>query len=318
MEKLFYELIRVSVGQLDCLSRGPEPEEWYELYDMARQQNVAGVCYQGVQRLFEFGLRAPQDLVIDWMSAAEAIQDSNAGMNARTLKVLRMLTDRGWQAGVLAGQGVARDYGDLAAYRHPDTIDIFSTCGSEALRDFAKEVNDGVCRQNYRSVRLELWDDVIVRLHHAIGVGRNPFKRQHINQWMMKNEALLFTDTDEMARPSASLNVVLLLAEMYWHFLYRKLTMREMMDYFFTLKKVAAKGKKRANYEKVFHNLGLLRFSQAIMWVMLEVFQLELDALVTEPVEGNGTFVIDEMISGKRHLHRLLLKYPGEMLLSLL
>jgi hypothetical protein len=71
IDKLFYELLQVSVGQLDCLTRGPSPEEWHELYDIAHRQQVVGLCYVGLQRLFEFGLRAPQDLSIDWMADAE-------------------------------------------------------------------------------------------------------------------------------------------------------------------------------------------------------------------------------------------------------
>ena len=41
------------------------------MYELAKQQEVAGVCYRGVERLFEFGLRAPQDVSIDWMADAE-------------------------------------------------------------------------------------------------------------------------------------------------------------------------------------------------------------------------------------------------------
>ena len=48
MEKLFFELMQVAVGQLDCLSRGPSPEEWAELYQMAKRQAVTGICYSGV------------------------------------------------------------------------------------------------------------------------------------------------------------------------------------------------------------------------------------------------------------------------------
>ena len=71
MDELFFELMQVSTGKLDCLSRGPEPEEWKELYELSKRHQVAGLCYQGVERLFEFGLRAPQDVSIDWMADAE-------------------------------------------------------------------------------------------------------------------------------------------------------------------------------------------------------------------------------------------------------
>lgn len=71
MNELFFELIQVSTGQLDCLHRGPSPEEWQQLYDLSKHHGLTALCYQGVVRLFEFGLRAPQDLSIDWMADAE-------------------------------------------------------------------------------------------------------------------------------------------------------------------------------------------------------------------------------------------------------
>ncbi len=66
------------MGVLDCLSRGPEPEEWLKMHEMATQHKVQGITYIGVERLFEFGLRAPQDISIDWMSEAELIREVNA------------------------------------------------------------------------------------------------------------------------------------------------------------------------------------------------------------------------------------------------
>ena len=77
VHSLFFELIQVSVGQQDCLSRGPEPEEWQELYEISKQQHVEGISYHGVMKLFEFGLRAPQDVSLDWMSEAETIRETN-------------------------------------------------------------------------------------------------------------------------------------------------------------------------------------------------------------------------------------------------
>ena len=77
IDSLFFELMQVSVGQLDCLSRGPEPDEWQTLYELSKQQHVEGVSYQGVTKLFEFGLRAPQDISLDWMAEAETIRETN-------------------------------------------------------------------------------------------------------------------------------------------------------------------------------------------------------------------------------------------------
>lgn len=77
INQLFFELMQVSAGQLDCLSRGPEPDEWQELYEISKAQHVEGISYQGVMKLFEYGLRAPQDVSLDWMAEAETIRENN-------------------------------------------------------------------------------------------------------------------------------------------------------------------------------------------------------------------------------------------------
>ena len=83
-EELFLELLMVAVGRLDCLSRGPEPEEWQRLYELSKAHKVEGIAYQGVEKLFDYGLRAPQDVSIEWMSEAEMIRETNEQKARRT------------------------------------------------------------------------------------------------------------------------------------------------------------------------------------------------------------------------------------------
>ena len=87
IDALFFELLQVSVGRIDCLSRGPEPEEWQAIYEIAKQQHVDGICYQGVLKLFEFGLRAPQDISLDWMAEAETVREVNETANKPAISV---------------------------------------------------------------------------------------------------------------------------------------------------------------------------------------------------------------------------------------
>lgn len=98
MNELFFELIQVSTGQLDCLSRGPSPEEWQQLYDLSKRHGLTALCYQGVVRLFEYGLRAPQDLSIDWMADAEELEIGAVpdviGLPEISNPIRKMLADR--------------------------------------------------------------------------------------------------------------------------------------------------------------------------------------------------------------------------------
>ena len=51
MNDLFFELIRVALGNADRLSHKLKPKEWQMLYDMAKKQSLVGICFAGVHRL---------------------------------------------------------------------------------------------------------------------------------------------------------------------------------------------------------------------------------------------------------------------------
>ena len=122
-----------------------------------------------------------------------------------------------------------------------------------------------------------------------------------------------------LTRPSVSMMLVYLLVTLYWRFIYEGITLRELMDCFYALKRVAGHDKASViHYEKVLKGLGILRFSQGVMWVMQEVFGLEEKALVVQPMESKGSFILQEVMSGKRNVLHLLPKYPIDLCFTLL
>ena len=48
IEKLFVQLLKVSIGMQACLSHTPTADEWGELYAMAKKQSLVGICFAGV------------------------------------------------------------------------------------------------------------------------------------------------------------------------------------------------------------------------------------------------------------------------------
>lgn len=74
MERIFYELIRVSLGVQECLSRTPREDEWGKLYEMAKNQSLVGVCFAGVQRLVNQHQEPEKLLYQTWMGMAVKIQ----------------------------------------------------------------------------------------------------------------------------------------------------------------------------------------------------------------------------------------------------
>ena len=155
---------------------------------------MTGICYRGVQALFEFGLRVPQDLIIDWMAQAETIEERSSIFTQHTIKVQQKLAEKGYPSSVLIGQGSARDYGDeLMMLREPDGINIFVDTDIDELT---------------ASVDIPEWDETPVMLHNSIGLGKNPYRNWKLRKWFAKNRKSLFVKDGEMVRPAVSMNEV--------------------------------------------------------------------------------------------------------------
>ena len=101
MQELFFELIRVAIGKLFCLSRTPSEKEWKELYEMAKKQSLVGVCFAGVQRLVnsesENYCGMPEMTYLTWMGMAAKIQQRNEVVNQQCVEVQRMIAEKGYR-----------------------------------------------------------------------------------------------------------------------------------------------------------------------------------------------------------------------------
>ena len=197
MKKLFFELMQIAVGQLDCLSRGPSPEEWQELYALTQREAVSAICYSSVVALFEFGLRAPQDLALDWMAEAEELKERNRGTAKRLQALQQLLEEQSVRSSLVAGAGQARFYGKtLQALRQSDGTDLY------VIGDTQK-------------VDLSEWADMNVKLCKTFKVGNSSMRNRRLERWMLQNDELLFRKAGELTIPTYAVAVVLQLAFIY-------------------------------------------------------------------------------------------------------
>lgn len=132
MNKLFFELIRVAIGNQVCLSRTPKVKEWQELYAMAKKQSLVGICFAGVQKLQtqrlapnSWGDERGEMLYLQWMGMAAKIQQRNEMLNKKGEELMAQLKDAGMDACILKGQSLAPYYNDLAALRQSGDIDVW-------------------------------------------------------------------------------------------------------------------------------------------------------------------------------------------------
>lgn len=299
---LFFELIQVSIGKLDALSREPSTAEWNALYGMAVKQAVAGVCFCGVQRLPK-EQQPPKGLLLQWFALAEQIKQRNRLVNARACELQKQLEDDGLRACVLKGQGVARlyDFNDndkdkdkLGAYRQSGDIDVWVDGErDDTIRHMKAHYKCG--RAVIHHIDVEVFGDVPVEVHfvpsYSYSLPRYRMYKRFFNKY--KNECFVPSGLG-FCVPSLGFNVVYMLMHIFRHVFHEGIGLRQLMDYYFVLRNVNVK--RNANAIKTLREMGLLRFAAAVMYVEREVFGLQKEYMLCEPDEKAGWFLLYEIM----------------------
>ena len=282
MRKLFFELMQVSVGQLDCVSRFPEPNEWQKFYELAKKQAVIGICYHGVTKLFDYGLVAPQELSLDWMAEAEEIKEVNRGRTRKLIALQEELQKHHLRSSVMTGPGLTRFYNrELQMLRYTKGIDVY-VFGYKNLLDLSQ------------------WADINVRILSELRAGKSRQRNNKLDKWVLQNDDLMFRKAGEMVVPSHSATILIQLTNLYNLFLNKRLLMRNLMDLFFIIR--FAQGDSRLfqypqnTLEEEIKDLGLTRFTRGIMWLLQEVLALDPKFLPLEPLEEEGQFLLSQIM----------------------
>lgn len=303
MEKLFFELLRVSVGRRDALSRVPSAKEWRALYGLSVKQAVAGVCFCGVQRLpKEQVVHLPKQLMMQWFALAEQIKQRNKHVNARACELQRVLEADGLRACVLKGQGIAHYYklkdeslelraNSLGMLRQSGDIDVWVDGErDDTIRYMKAHYKCG--RAVIHHIDVEMFDDVPVEVHflpsYAYCLPRYRAYKRFFKAY--KDECFVSSGLG-VCVPSLRFNVVYLLMHIFRHVFHEGIGLRQLMDYFFLLKNFNLN--LDLNVDRWLRDLGLLRFAGAVMYVEREVFGLQRVYMICEPDEKAGRFLLD-------------------------
>ena len=282
MRKLFFELMQVSLGQLDCVSRFPEPNEWQKFYELAKKQAVIGICYHGVTKLFDYGLVAPQELSLDWMAEAEEIKEVNRGRTRKLITLQEELQKHHLLSSVMTGPGLTRFYDrELQMLRYTKGIDVY-------VFGYKNQLD------------LSPWADINVHILPELRVGKSRQRNNKLDKWVLQNDDLMFRKAGELVVPSHSATILIQLTNLYNLFLNKRLLMRNLMDLFFIIR--FAQGDSRLfqypqnTLEEEIKDLGLTRFTRGIMWLLQEVFALDPKILPLEPLEEEGQFLLSQIM----------------------
>lgn len=326
---LFFGLIRVAIGTQDTLPHAPSKEEWMDLYAMAKKQSLVGIVFAAIQRIANdnhddddnnhsaLGMASedlepcevmakywnmPEMLYLKWMGMAAKIQQRNEVVNKQCIALQKKMADDGLRSCILKGQGVASLYGDhLSGLRQSGDIDIYVDCGRRKAMAYLHNIGIKYTEWDYLHTNPHFYDNTEVELHYKISVTRNLLMNWRLQRFLKHKNEEFFKGTavlpcGNIVVPSSWINIFFLMQHAYRHLLTEGLGLRQVMDCYFALNSITLNVEERYQLRNAVEKFGMHHFVSGLMWVMRNVFGMEMTRVPWVPNQHEGEFLLEEIM----------------------
>ncbi|MBR0047244.1 MAG: nucleotidyltransferase family protein [Bacteroidaceae bacterium] len=297
----YLDFVRYCIGAQPCI---PSITDWNGLFVFMQEQALLGVGFKGLKKITEAGMRVPKEVLLRWFAVSEQISGRNEVMNGRCVELTEMLRQAGFECCILKGQGNALMY-PAPELRASGDIDAWLNGAREEVMAFVRKKFPSTYLR-YHHVEYPIFADSPVELHFMPASMNNPMYNKRLQRWFEERKAEQMQHCVQLPQgigsipvPTLEFNVVFQLTHMMHHFFDEGIGLRQMMDYYYLLRK--AKDELIIENEKwkmTLRHLGLWQFAGAVMYVMREVFHLEEEYMIAPVDERRGWTLMKEILKG--------------------
>lgn len=311
MDRLFYELIRMSIGVCSDLSSIPSNQEWLSLRSMAMKQAIDGIAFEGFIRFKNKvgDVQKYQELKFQWMASVLQLEQRNELTNLRAQQLTKFFKNGGFRTCVLKGQGVALLYPNFKRRRCGD-IDLWVEGERDDIVNFIRSKGVKIYDVHLVHATAEFFKDVPVEIHFCPSWMYNPFLNKKLKTFFDSQASEQFAHYDEavgFAYPTVFFNLVHSMVHINRHVFEEGIGLRQLMDYYFILKHSSRE--ERTEAYNVLCSVGLRKFVGAVMYVMQQVFLLEENLMLCRPNSILGSRLLDSIMAGGNFGKALGLKH---------
>ena len=354
--RLFFEFLQVAIGNRESLSRELSDNEWQVVFRLLKEHALIGVGFSAVERLHAKGVVCPMQLRMQWYALVVQIERRNEQLNALCKKVTEQFEHDGLSTCILKGQGNIFNYPkELGRRRQSGDIDVWATPinddglsikdkgiaiavqtgknvveyveyhGHKAIREYVRlqyrlkgmDSHPKVC---YHHIDAPDMDGIEVEVHYRPTFCRSFIRNRRMQKWYdtLASECMSNRTSEGFAVPTASFNVVYQMAHLFEHYFEGGIGLRQMMDYYFTLKAWQKEIMESKDLQSqgmwseglglpvmsaeevmaVIRSFGMEKFAAAVMYVLQEVFAIPTNYYICEPNEKEGRKLLEEIMKG--------------------
>lgn len=301
-EKLLFELIQVSVGNMECIKSFSSEIEWRIEFDIVQKQAIAGIVFSALVKLPE-EQRPPKGVILEWIGLTEQIKSRNRIVNQRSKELQEIFSKGGYKSCILKGQGTALYY-EKQEYRQSGDIDIWVCGDRDDIIRFVKELGFAVNQIDIKHSDVEFFEDVSVEVHFMPSWMFCPLTNKKLQDFFRRKAASQFANYDAEAgftHTTVDFDLVFSLVHIYRHVFFEGIGLRQLIDYYYILKNSTAGQRTEAFCE--LENLRMAKFTAGVMWVLQECLALDDTYLLCEPDVKHGRFLLSEIMAAGNFGH---------------
>lgn len=300
-EKLFIELIQVALGHRKMLSQTTSDEEWRSVFILAKQQAVAGVLLGILDKLSNNGQKLPTDILFEWIGLTERIKAANRIINQHCVELTNKFQVIGWRSCILKGQGNAMRYPE-PWFRTTGDIDIWVDADRDRIKKMVRDEYPDAKECDWH-IDYPVFGDTPVEIHYIPSYSRHPKYNRRLQEYFKNHANEQFCNKVKLPGaagfvcvPTFEFNVIQQLSHIMRHFFIEGVGMRQILDFYYLLQSVESR--LAVNYGVLLKYLGMYRFAQAMMWILVHVCGLDAKRTIVPYDEKRGRLLLKEILEG--------------------
>lgn len=231
-----FHLLRIAIGTEEIGDCNFEGASWRAVYNLARQQGVLAIAFDGLTKLFEhnkeFAKAFPQSLKLQWINATFTIEHRYEKQRDVCAELAEKWAEQGIKTLCLKGfafstyypQPSHRECGDFDCYLYDDYKK-----GNDIARALGAKVDDGWYKHSeiiYRKVMIENHRFIV-----AVRNGKKYVALHRLLDEIARTEPTTPLFDTQIEMPSAMFNALFLNHHSLTHFLSEGIRLRHLLDW---------------------------------------------------------------------------------------
>ncbi len=235
--KQFFELLRAGLWDRPADAGIFEQKEtdWNAIYQLARQQAVLGLVYDGIGTL-PAAMHPPRPLFLQWVAQVARIEEANRHLDKVAAEIYLLYTNAGIKAVLLKGQGVAVNY-PHPEHRQPGDIDMFVGDTNYVPANNLLESQGGHRHPSgtYKHTSFD-YCGVEIENHRIVAMLRNPlsdrrFRKISEKELPLRASLVELPEAGNVMVPPSTFNSLYLIVHIVTHFISGGVGLRQICDW---------------------------------------------------------------------------------------